>query len=43
LAMFAHGHPHIAAEQVVHPLPAPILTPDPKVVIDDLPRREVMR
>ncbi len=27
----------------MHPLPGAVLTPDPKVVVDDLPRGEVMR
>jgi hypothetical protein len=27
----------------MHPLPGAVLAPDPTVVVDDLPRREVMR
>ena len=43
LAVFPARHPHIAPQQVVHERPGPVLAPDPKVVVDNLPRREVMR
>jgi hypothetical protein len=43
LAVFTSGDPHIAPKQVMHPLPGAVLAPEPKVVVDDLPRREVMR
>jgi hypothetical protein len=39
----AGGHPDIATEQIMHTLPRPILPPAPKVLIDELPGRQVVR
>jgi hypothetical protein len=42
LPVFTSGDPDIAAEQVMHHLPGPILLPWAEVVIDHAPRRQVM-
>ena len=43
LAPLPGGHPDIAAEQVMHALPRPVVPPAPKLLLDDLPGREIMR
>ena len=42
LAPLPSGHADITAEQVMHQLPSPIVAPAPKILIDDLPGREIM-
>jgi len=42
LAVPAGRHPDIAVQQVMHELPGAVLAPTPKVVIDDLPRGQIM-
>ncbi len=42
LAPLPSGHAHIAAEQIMHQLPGAIFLPTPKVLVDNLPRRQVM-
>ena len=41
LPVLARGDVDIAAEQVMHQLPGAILAPTPKIVLDDLPGREI--
>src|SRR3712207_5909067 len=37
------AYPRALAQGRVHPLPRPVQTPEPKVVVDGFPRREVVR
>jgi hypothetical protein len=37
LAALAGGHADIAPEQIMHPLPAPVLAPAPEVLVHHLP------
>jgi hypothetical protein len=42
LATLAGGHPDIATEQIMHPLPGTVLPPAPELLIDNLPGRKVV-
>jgi hypothetical protein len=43
LAALPNGHPHVAAQQLMHTLPGAIIPPAPEILIDNLPGGKVMR